>query len=99
MASKDEFRAIYKVLKRLTNLVAEIVKDPNDDQIPRRESRKKREFTPIGMSYDATFDYLHANGLITPIGTIREPEPEKRSPAWNPNNYCKYRQGKGHSTK
>ena len=74
MANKDELRAIYQVLKRLTDLVAEIVNDPNDDQslnqIPRREPPKKREFTPIDMSYDAAFDYLYANGLITPIGPI-----------------------------
>ena len=103
MASKDEVRAIYKVLKRMTNLVAEIVKDPDDDQPlnqrPRRDQRKKREFTPIGMSYDAAFDHLHEKGLITPIGPIREPELEKRSQSWNPNIYCKYHQGRGHSTK
>ena len=85
MANKDELRAIYKVLKQLTNLVAEIVKDPDDDQPlnqrPKKDLRKKREFTPIGMSYDAAYDYLHANGLITPIGPIREPKPEKRSPS------------------
>ena len=85
MASKDELRAIYQVLKRLTDLVAKIVKDPDDDQPlnqrPKKELRKKREFTPIGMSYDAAYDYLHANGFITLIGPIREPEPEKRSPS------------------
>ena len=103
MASEDELRATYKVLKRLTNFIAEIVQDPDDDQTlnqrPRRESRRKREFTPIDMSYDAAYDYLYANGLITPIGPIREPEPEKRSPSWNPNTYCKYHQRKGHSIK
>ena len=102
MASKDELRAIYQVLKQLTDLVAEIVKDPNDDQPlsqrPRREPPKKIVFTPIGMSYDAAFDYLYANGLITPIGPIQEPEPEKRSQSWNPNVYCMYHQGRGHST-
>ena len=102
MANKDELRAIYQVLKRLTNLVVEIVKNPNDDQPlnqrPRRESWKKREFTPIGMSYDAAFDYLYANGMITPIGPIRELAMEKHSPSWNPNTYCKYHQRKGHST-
>ena len=66
----------------MTNLAAEIVEDLDDDQPlnqrPRREQQKKRVFTPIGMSYDAAFDYLHAKGLITPIGPIREPEPERR---------------------
>ena len=74
MANKVELRAIYKALKRLTNLVAEIAKDPNNDQPldqrPRREPRKKRDNTPIGMSYDDAFDYLHVKGLITPIGPI-----------------------------
>ena len=97
MENRDELRAIYKVLKRWTDLVAEIVKDPNDDQPlnqrPMREPRKKREFTPIGMSYDAAFDYLYANGLIIPIRPFREPEQEKRSRSWNPNTYCKYHQG------
>ena len=40
MANKDELRAIYQVLKRLTNLVAEIVKDLDDDQ-PLNQRPKK----------------------------------------------------------
>ena len=35
--------------------------------------RERREFTPIGMSYDTTFDRLQSRGLITPIGPIRTP--------------------------
>ena len=69
------------------------------DQRPRKEFRKRREYTPIGMSYDAAYDRLHAQGLITPIGPIREPELEKRSPSWNPDAYYKYHQGRGHSIK
>ena len=68
------------------------------DNQKHRTARKRREFTPIGMSYDTTFDRLHSRGLVTPIGPIRDPEPEKRSPTWNPNANCKYHQGRGHST-
>ena len=67
-------------------------------QGPKKEFRKRREFTPIGMTYDAAYDRLHAQGLITPIGPIREPEPKDRSPNWDPNAYCKFHQGQGHST-
>ena len=56
-------------------------------QGPKKEFRKRREFTPIGMTYDAAYDRLHAQGLITPIGPIREPEPKDRSPSWDPNAY------------
>ena len=55
------------------------------DQRSRKEFRKTREYTPIDISYDAAYDRLYAQGLIPPIGPIREPEPEKRSPNWNPN--------------
>ena len=59
----------------------------------------KREFTPIGISYDDAFDRLHAKGIITPIGPIQDPPLKKRLPSWNPNEHCKYHQGRGHATK
>ena len=67
-------------------------------QGPKKEFRKRREFTPIGMTYDAAYDRLHAQGLITPIGPIREPEPKDRSPSWDQNAYSKFHQGRGHNT-
>ena len=68
-------------------------------QRPNKEFCKRREYTPIGMNYDAAYDRLHAQGLITPIGPIREPELEKRSPSWSPSAFCKYHQGRGHKPK
>ena len=57
----------------------------------------RRNFTPIGMSYDTAFDRLNAKGLITPIGPFGDPPVEKRSSNWNPNAHCKYHQGRGPS--
>ena len=50
-----------------------------DNQGSKKQLRKN--FTPIGMSYDTSFDRLHAKGLITPIGPIQDPAPEKRLPS------------------
>ena len=60
--------------------------------------KKKRTYTPLGMTYDAAFDRLYGQGLITPIGPFPEPKPEERSAKWNPNAHCKYHQGRGHTT-
>src|SRR6187397_1179901 len=58
----------------------------------------RRNFTPIGMSYDTAFDRLHAKGLITPIGPFGDPPVKRRTASWNPNAHCKYHQGRGHLT-
>ena len=58
----------------------------------------RKNFTPIGISYDDAFDRLHPKKLITPIGPIQDPPLEKRVPSWNPNVRCKYHQGRGHAT-
>ena len=63
------------------------------------DNRKpRRALTPIGMSYDIAFDRLYDRGLIKPIGPTEDPAPEKRSSRWNPNSYCKYHRGNGHTT-
>src|SRR6185437_8647329 len=53
------------------------------------KKKPKREFMPIGMTYDAAFDRFHDRGLIKPIGPTKDPTPERRSSRWNPNSYCK----------
>ncbi|KAL2935368.1 Activity-regulated cytoskeleton-associated protein [Bienertia sinuspersici] len=44
------------------------------------------------------FDRLKSKGAISPIGPTPDPAPENRSQRWDPAKYCKYHQGKGHST-
>ena len=67
-----------------------------DNQGSKRKPR--REFTPIVMTYDAAFNRLYDRGLIKPIGPTEDPTPENRSSRWNPNSYCKYNRGNGHTT-
>src|SRR6185503_14387750 len=50
------------------------------------------------MTYDAAFDRLHGQGLIMPIGPFPEPRPENRTTSYDPNAYCKFHQGKDHTT-
>ena len=50
------------------------------------------------MTYTQAFDRLKGQGLINPIGPTPDPTPENRSQRWDPAKYCKYHQGKGHST-
>ena len=60
--------------------------------------KPRRTLTPIEMSYDIAFDRLCDRNLIKPIGPTEHPAPEKRSSRWNPNSYCKYHRGNGHTT-
>ena len=41
---------------------------------------------------------LHAKGALQPICLTPDPPFEKRCSKWNPNAYCKYHQGNGHTT-
>ncbi|KAL2900276.1 Activity-regulated cytoskeleton-associated protein [Bienertia sinuspersici] len=58
----------------------------------------RREYTPLGMTYTQAFDRLKSKGSLSPIGPTADPAAERRSPRWDPNKYCKYHQGKGHTT-
>ncbi|KAL2922870.1 Activity-regulated cytoskeleton-associated protein [Bienertia sinuspersici] len=60
--------------------------------------RPRREYTPLGMTYTQAFDRLKSKGALSPIGPTADPPTERRSPRWDPNKYCKYHQGKGHTT-
>ncbi|KAL2897653.1 Vacuolar membrane protease [Bienertia sinuspersici] len=60
--------------------------------------RPRREYTPLGMTYTQAFDRLKSKGALSPIGPTADPPAERRSPRWDPNKYCKYHQGKGHTT-
>ncbi|XP_021727173.1 uncharacterized protein LOC110694306 [Chenopodium quinoa] len=68
------------------------------DKDTSKTKKPRREFTPIGISYNVAFDRLYDWGLIKPIGPTEDPAPEKRSSRWNPNSYCKYHRGNGHTT-
>ncbi|KAL2942766.1 GMP synthase [glutamine-hydrolyzing] [Bienertia sinuspersici] len=59
--------------------------------------RPRREYTPLGMTYTQAFDRLKSKGALSPIGPTADPPAERRSPRWDPNKYCKYHQGKGHT--
>lgn len=57
-----------------------------------------RTFLPIGMTYEQAFDRLTAKGALAPIGPTPDPSDDKKSRNWNPNAYCKFHQGRGHTT-
>ena len=50
------------------------------------------------MTYNEAFDCFHDQGLIHSIGPSQGPPSEKRSPNWDPNSYCRYHKGRGHTT-
>ncbi|KAL2938049.1 hypothetical protein RDABS01_021498 [Bienertia sinuspersici] len=60
--------------------------------------RPRREYTPLGIIYTQAFDRLKSKGFLSPIGPTADPPAERRSPRWDPNKYCKYHHGKGHTT-
>ena len=63
-----------------------------------KQKRPKRTFTPLGMTPEQAFDRLSKQGLVVPIGPTPDPSPDDRHRGWNPNAYCKYHQGNGHTT-
>ena len=50
------------------------------------------------MTYEQAFDRLTAKGALVPIGATPDPSDDKKSKNWNPNAYCKFHQGRGHTT-
>ncbi|KAL2943743.1 MICOS complex subunit MIC19 [Bienertia sinuspersici] len=42
---------------------------------------------------------LPNKSVLEPIGPTPDPVPDRRTKWWNPNKYCRYHQGNGHSTK
>ncbi|KAL2930840.1 Glutamate--tRNA ligase [Bienertia sinuspersici] len=63
-----------------------------------RSKRKRRQYTPLGMSQEQAFDYLTTEGVLEPIGPTPDPMPHRRTKWWNANKYCRYHRGNGHST-
>ncbi|KAL2922230.1 Semaphorin-3ab [Bienertia sinuspersici] len=63
-----------------------------------RPKRKRRQYTPFGMSQEQAFGYLTAEGVLEPIRPTLDHVPHRRTKWWNPNKYCRYHRGNGHST-
>ncbi|KAL2921886.1 RNA polymerase II-associated protein 3 [Bienertia sinuspersici] len=59
----------------------------NDVKITRR---KRRKFTPLGMTYTQAFNRLKSKRVINPIGPTLDPPADRRSHNWDTNKYCKY---------
>ncbi|KAL2901053.1 Activity-regulated cytoskeleton-associated protein [Bienertia sinuspersici] len=63
-----------------------------------KSKRKRRQYTPLGMSKEQAFDYLTTEGVLEPVGPTPDPMPHRRTKWWNPNEYCRYHRGNGHTT-
>ncbi|KAL2898119.1 Trafficking protein particle complex subunit 9 [Bienertia sinuspersici] len=63
-----------------------------------RQKRKRRQYTPLGMSQEQAFDYLTTEGVLESIGPKPDPVLRRRTKWWNANKYCRYHRGNGHST-
>lgn len=58
----------------------------------------QRTFFPLGMTYEQPFDRLTSKGVLAPIGPTPDPSEDKKTKSWNANSYCKFHQGRRHST-
>ncbi|KAL2897956.1 Basic leucine zipper and W2 domain-containing protein 1, partial [Bienertia sinuspersici] len=106
----ESFDKVYHIGVEIENdLLKASNKNDDKDGVPsscvntietnqQKSKRKRREYTPLGMSQEQAFDYLTTDGVLEPIGPTPDPMPHRRTKWWNPNKHYRYHRGNGHST-
>ncbi|KAL2922494.1 Ribosomal RNA-processing protein 8 [Bienertia sinuspersici] len=103
----ESFDKVYHIGVEIENdLLQKSNKNDDKDGVPsscvnaiettqQKSKRKRRQYTPLGMSQEQAFDYLTTEGVLEPSGPTPDPMPHRRTKWWNANKHYRYHRGNG----